>query len=136
VSPAIDLGITIERVRVRTRAPADDRPPPVLVAGYLGASAGAPPHDHRIVIRELRIDVEAELDAAGARILGNQVAHDLAGHLAELQAHRPRIAGDAGPIHVETVRVRLWGHVALHPSSQHIAAALIDAFEEEVRDAT
>src|SRR4029077_15887956 len=94
VSQVLDLRVTIERVHVRAGVRADHRPAPAFVAGYLGAIAGAPLHDHRIVIRELRIDVEAELDPSGARRLGKQVAWELAGRLAELQdARRPRITG-------------------------------------------
>jgi hypothetical protein len=135
--PALDLRVTIDRVHVRAGAPTDTRPPPV-VAGYLGPHTGAPLHDHRIVIRELRIDIEAALDAALARSLGQQVARDLAGRLAELQdQRRPRITGtpsSGGPIHVETLRVHLWGEPARHPPSHQISAALMNAFEERIRD--
>lgn len=136
---ALDLCVAIERVHVRTGAIADHRPPTVLVAGYLGASPGAVPHDHRIVIRELRIDVEAELDPPAARRLGKQVAWDLAGRLAELQDQRRPYVADTpaagGPIHVETLRLHLRGEVARHPSPQQIAAALMSAFEARVLDA-
>lgn len=137
MSHALDLSVAIERVRVRTCALADHRPAPIFVAGYLGASAGAPLHVHRIVIRELRIDVEAALDASAARGLGRDVAADLAGRLAELQAQRrPRLADTpsaGGPIEIETLCVHLRGEVARHPPSREIAAALTHAFEDRVR---
>lgn len=134
----LDLRVTIQRVRVRSSAPADRRPPPVFVTGYLGPNIGAPLHDHGIVIRELRIDVEAALDAPAARSLGKQVAWDLAGQLAALQDQRrlyiTRKPSSGGPIHVETLRVHLRGEVARHPPSHQISAALMTAFEERVRN--
>lgn len=139
MNQVLDLRVTIERVHVRAGAPPDLRQPPAFVAGYLGAYAGAPPHDHRIVIRELRIDVEAELDALRARHLGKQLAWALAGRLAELQdRRRPHIArtpSAGGPIQVETLRVHLRGEIARHPPDDQISAALMNAFEQRVRDA-
>jgi hypothetical protein len=137
VSPTLDLGVTIERVRVRAGAVIDHGPAPVFVAGYLGPYAGAPPHDHRIVVHELCIEVEAELDASGAHGLGKQLAWDLVGRLAALQdRRRPRIerrkAG--GPIRVETLRLYLRGEISLHPPSDQICTALMTAVEERVRD--
>jgi len=139
VSHRLDLGVTIERVRVRAGATAEPRPRPAFVTGYLGAAAGAALHDHRVVIRELHIDVEAELDAAGARHLAREVAGELARRLAELQARRaPHIArtpSAGGPVHVETLRVHLRGDPARHPPSHQISLALMTAFEGRLRDA-
>ena len=144
----LDLRVSIDRVRVRTGAPPDTRAAPAFIAGYLGAHAGAPPHDHRIVIRELRLDVEAALDAPAARQLGKQVATALVERLAAHQRCRlpaaaaaspagaaaaPRALG--GPIRVEVLRVRLWGERTRHPAPQQIADAAMTAFEAEVRDA-
>jgi len=141
VTQPLDLRVSIDRVRVRTGAPPDTRAAPAFIAGYLGAHAGAPPHDHRIVIRELRLDVEAALDAPAARQLGKQVATALVERLAAHQRCRlpaaaaaaPRALG--GPIRVEVLRVRLWGERTRHPAPQQIADAAMTAFEAEVRDA-
>lgn len=137
MSATLDLGVAIERVRVRAGVLVDHRPAPVFVAGYLGPQAGARAHDHRIVVHELCIDVEAELDASGAHGLGKQVAWDLVGRLAELQDRRlrrieSRKAG--GPIHVETLRLHLRGESTRHPPSDQICTALMTAVEERIRD--
>jgi len=137
--PALDLRVTIDRVHVRTAAPGDTRPRPTFVSGYLGGGAGAPLHDHRIVIHELRIDVEAVLDAAAARSLGSQVASELAGQLAELQDRRAaRIHKSAScrPIYIETLYLHLRGEPARHPATRQISAALMNAFDERVCDAS
>jgi hypothetical protein len=137
VTDVVDLRVTIERVRVHTGA-RDVAPGPAFVTGH-GGSAGAAPGDHRIVIHQLCIDVEAELDEARARSLGKQVASDLADQLAALQAERlPRITASpdtGGPIHIETLRLYLRGEPARHPSSREICAALMTAFEQRVRHA-
>jgi hypothetical protein len=132
----VDLRVTIQRVRVRTGV-LGAAAGPAFVAGH-GGHAGAAPGDHRIVIHELCIDIEAELDEARARDLGKQVAWDLADQLAELQEQRrPHIAasGSGGPIHVETLRLYLRGEPARHPSSHEACAALRTALEQRVRDA-
>ena len=133
----LDLGVTIERVRVRCCAPADRRRPALSLTGYLDGRAGAPLHDHRIVVRELRIDVEAQLDASHARSLGKAVAGDLADRLAALQTRRQpsitRTPATGGPIHVGLLCVHLWGEPARHPPSRDISAALIAPIEERLR---
>lgn len=135
----LDLGIAIERVRVRCNAPVDRRRSPVSITGYLDGRNGAPLHDHRIVVRELRIDVEAALDAHRARSLGKAVASELADRLAALQTERrPSIARartTGGPIHVALLRVHLWGDPARHPPSHAICAALMTPLEERLRHA-
>jgi hypothetical protein len=134
---AFDLGVTIDRVRVRAGASAEPRPRPVFVTGYVGGHAGAPLHDHRIVIRELCIDIEAAVDASDARRVGKQVASELASRLALLQdQRRPRIItkpSSGGPICVETLHLHLRGEVARHPPGESISAALMNAFEARVR---
>jgi len=138
VSPVLDLRIAIDRIHVSCGALVARPAPPPLITGRLGPITGAPPGDHRIVIRELQIDVEDDLDAAAARRLGSDVARELAGRLAELQHRRRPGAPDArtaGPIHIETLRVHLWGETARHPPSPQIAAALFAALEERVGDA-
>lgn len=106
---ALDPGVTIERVRVRCRAHADHRRSPLFMTGHLDGRAGALRHDHRIVIRELRIDVEALLGASRARSLGKAIAGELADRLAALQARRQpgitRTPATGGPIRVAL----LWG---------------------------
>jgi hypothetical protein len=133
----LDLGVTIERVRVRCGASGDGRPSPLSMTGYLDGRAGAPLHDHRIVVRELRIDVEAQLDASRARSLGKAVAGDLADRLAALQTERQpsitRTPTTGGPIHVALLRVHLWGEPARHPTSHAICAALMAPLEERLR---
>ncbi|HEX3765603.1 MAG TPA: hypothetical protein VHW23_43205 [Kofleriaceae bacterium] len=133
----LDLRVTIERVHVRCRATAERRRPPLSLVGYLDGRAGAPPHDHRIVVRELRIDVEATLDASRARSLGKAVAAELADQLATLQAERTPSIVDApatgGPIHVALLCVYLWGEPARHPPSRDICTALIAPLEERIR---
>lgn len=133
----LDLGVTIERVRVRCSAPADHRRPPLSLTGYLDGRAGAPLHDHRIVVRELRIDVEAQLDASRARSLGKAVAGDLADRLAALQTRRQpsitRAPATGGPIHVALLCVHLRGEPARHPPSREISAALIAPIEGRLR---
>ncbi|HEY6180489.1 MAG TPA: hypothetical protein VIX73_38870 [Kofleriaceae bacterium] len=139
MSPVLDLRIAIDRIHVCCGALAVRPAPPPLVTGRLGGGAGARPGDHRIVIRELRIDVEAELDATAARRLGNDVARELAARLAALQDRRQpgrSHARAAGPIQVETLRVHLWGEAARHPPSPQIAEALMTALEERVGDAS
>lgn len=135
----LDLGVTIERVRVRCRAPAERRQPPLSLVGYLDGRTGAPLHDHRIVVRELRIDIEAALDASRARSLGKAVAAELADQLAALQARRqPSIAhapATGGPIRVASLCVHLWGEPDRHPPSRDISAALIAPLEERLRHA-
>ena len=132
----LDLGVTIERVRVRCSARADRRLPALTLTGYLDGRAGAPLHDHRIVVRELRIDVEAALDASRARGLGEAIATDLADRLAALQTRRqPSIArapATGGPIHVGLLCVHLWGELARHPPRGDISAALIAPIEERL----
>src|SRR5437764_1112515 len=85
---ALDLRVAIDRIHVccgmLTARPA----PPPLLTGRLASSASPPPGDHRIVIRALQIDVEADLDASAARRLGNDVARELASRLAALQDRR------------------------------------------------
>jgi hypothetical protein len=138
VRPPLDLRVAIERVHVRAGVLDEPASRPGLVTGYLGGRTGAPLHDHRIVIRELHIDVEATLDGAAAHRLGKDVAWELAGRLAGLQERRwPRIAGTpsaGGPIFVETLRVHLWGDPERHPPAHQISAALMNAFEERVLD--
>lgn len=128
----LDLRVTIERVRVRT-AVHDASPGPAFVTGR-GRSTGAAPGDHRIVIHELRIEVEAELDKTRARELGKQVAWGLADQLAGRQRDRAASAA-GGPIHIETLRLYLRGEPARHPSSHEICAALMTAFEQGIRHA-
>lgn len=145
MTPPLDLRVTIERVRVCAGAPPDTRAAPAFVAGYLGGQAGAHPCDHRIVIHELRLDVEAALDAATARQLGRKVASELGDRLAAHQRARLRAtlaAGtpampspDGGPIRVEAIRVRLWGDRMHHPAAPQIADAAMTALEAKVRDA-
>jgi hypothetical protein len=144
VTQPLDLRVSIDRVRVRTGSPPDTRAAPAFIAGYLGTQAGAPPHDHRIVIRELRLDVEAALDAPAARQLGKQVATALVERLAAHQRCRlPAVTAAApapartlgGPIRVEVLRVRLWGERTHHPAPPQIADAAMTAFEAKVRDA-
>jgi len=133
----LDLGVTIERVRVRCGAPVDRSRSPLSITGYLDGRNGAPLHDHRIVVRELRIDVEAALDAPRARGLGQAVASELAARLAALQtAREPSISlsrTTGGPIHVALLRVHLWGAPARHPASREICAALMAPLEERLR---
>jgi len=133
----LDLGVTIERVRVRCGAPVDRSRSPLSITGYLDGRHGAPLHDHRIVVRELRIDVEAALDAPRARSLGEAVARELSDRLAALQTERePSIARartTGGPIHVARLRVHLWGEPARHPASREICAALMVPLEERLR---
>jgi hypothetical protein len=134
---ALDLRVTIERVRVRTGVHAVASGP-AFVTGR-GRSAGAAPGDHRIAIHELRIDVEAELDETSARSLGKQVAWGLVERLAERQHERlSRLTASpdaGGPIHIETLRLYLRGEPARHPSSHEICAALMTAFEQGTRHA-
>ncbi|MEO7732026.1 MAG: hypothetical protein ABIY55_13710 [Kofleriaceae bacterium] len=134
--PTLDLRVTIDRVRVRTAALSDARPRPVLLTGYLDGRAGVPLHEHGIVIRELRIDVEAVLDAAAARRLGHRVASDLVAQLGELQDQRQaRILAkpaSCGPIYIETLLLQLRGEPELHPPSHQIAAALMGEVEQRV----
>lgn len=130
----LDLGVTIEHVRVRTAA-LETGPAPVFVAGYGGTYTGARPGDHRIVIHELCIEIEAALDASDAHGLARQLASELAARLAELQDQRRATAPATGPIHVETLRLRLRGERSRHPPSQQICAALMTAFQQGVRDA-
>jgi hypothetical protein len=135
VTGVLDLRVTIERVRVRTGV-LEASPRPAFAAG---GTAAAAPGNHRIVIHELCIDVEAEIDATRARALGKDVARDLAGKLAELQDERRPDRADAqapGPIHVETLRLYLRGDPERHPSSHEICAALMTAFEQRVLHAT
>jgi hypothetical protein len=136
VKDTLDLGVTIEHVRVRTAA-LETGPAPVFVAGYGGAYAGARPGDHRIVIHELCIEIEAALDASDAHGLARQLASELAARLAELQDQRQSRASApaTGPIHVETLRLRLRGERSRHPPSQQICAALMTALQQGVRDA-
>jgi hypothetical protein len=138
VSQPLDLGVTIERVRVRPGTPAGNRPRRVFVTGFLTTPTAPAPHDHHIVVHELRIDIEATLDASRARGLATQVAWELANQLADLQAERyPRIAGQhaaGGPIRVETLHLHLRGELARHPPSHHISTALMTAFQERVGD--
>jgi len=137
-TPALDLRVTIDRIRVRTAAPSDTSPRPVFVTGYLDGRTGAPLHDHRIAIHELRIDVEAQLDASAARSLGHQVAKDLIAQLAVLQDQREAQILDkpasCGPIYIETLLVQLRGEPAAYPPSQQIATALMDSVEGRVSD--
>lgn len=130
----LDRSVAIERVRVVSRVLAEHDPAPVFIAGYLGVPAGAAPHDQRIVIRELHIDVEAELDDSAARRLAKELAWSLARRLAELQDERSTARLPPGPIHVETLRVHLRGELERHPPTHQISAAMMDAFEAEVRD--
>jgi hypothetical protein len=138
MTDALDLRVTIERVRVRTRVH-DVASGPAFVTGHSG-SAGAAPGDHRIVIHELRIDVEAELGETSARSLGKEVAWALADQLAERQRARlSQLAASpdtGGPIHVETLRLYLRGEPARHPSNHEICAALMTAFERGIRHAS
>jgi hypothetical protein len=144
VTQPLDLRVSIDRVRVRAGSPPDTRPAPAFVVGYGGRPPGASPHDHRIVIRELRLDVEATLDASTARHLGKQVASELVDRLAAHQRARLRQASNApaaapraigGPICVETVHVRLWGDRSHQLAAPQIADAAMTAFEAKVRDA-
>jgi hypothetical protein len=135
-APALDLRVTIDRIRVRTAALSDTRPRPVFVTGYLDGRTGGPLHDHRIAIHELRIDVEAQLDASAARRLGNQVARDLIAQLALIQVQREAQILDkpasCGPIYIETLLVHLRGEPAGHPPSHQIATALMDNVEGRI----
>jgi hypothetical protein len=123
--------IAIDRIHVACGMLTPRPAPPPLITGDLGATR---PGDRRIVIRSLHIDVEATLDAATARRLGNDVARELAARLPSLHHHdRRRRAANA--IHVNTLRVHLWGEAASHPPIPEIAAALFHALEDQVDDA-
>ncbi|WP_437729247.1 hypothetical protein [Sorangium sp. So ce861] len=127
----LDLGVVIDRVRVvvrpREAAAAPAAPP---------RPAPAQADDHRIVVRELRIETEAALDAFDARRLGDRVARALGERLAEVQERR--LAGllsgrsRGGPVRIGALRVRLRGDAAERPSPRAVAEALASAVERRV----
>jgi hypothetical protein len=127
----IDLGVVIERVRVRVQ-PQDDGASLVAEPPPRGARAG----DHRIVVGELCIDTDAALDGFEARRLGERVARALGEDLAELQVSRldailfGRSRG--GPVRIAALRAVLRGEEAEEPNVRAIALALTGAVERRL----
>jgi hypothetical protein len=127
---AIDVGVVIERVRLRVQ-PRD--------AGALPEPPRARrprPGDHRIVVAELCVETDAALDGPAAHRLGDRVARALADGLAGVQERRLAavLAGESrgAAVHVGVLRVALHGEDAERTDVRAVAGALADAVERRL----
>lgn len=129
----IDVGVRIDRVRVRVRPREADASPIVEPPRPQRARAG----DHRILVGELLVETDAALEAFEARSLGERVARALGEGLATLQARRldavlaRRSCG--GPVHISALRVVLRGAEAERPDVRAVAMALTGAVERRLQ---
>jgi hypothetical protein len=135
---SIDARVVIDCVRVRVK-PREQEPRPLRERrpnGPTGPTGPIDARDHRIVVRELRLDIYAALGELEARQLGERVANALGERLVALQRRRVAAfsAGRArgGRVEVRVLRVVLRGAAADRPELSSIGLALAGAVERGV----
>ncbi len=126
---AIHFGVLIQTVRVIAH-------PPTTSAPARRAVPRLHANDHRIVVDELSIEVDATLDPNSARRLGKSISQTIGENLRDFQQRRydSFIAGrsSGGLLLIRALRVRLRNMEARYPDSRAIAVSLSSQLERRV----